>query len=51
MKKLLLSVALFAASSSAFAQVGINTTTPEGALDVVSTNSGIILPRVLNVLS
>jgi uncharacterized protein (TIGR02145 family) len=49
MKKLLLSVALFAASSSAFAQVGINTTTPEGVLDVVSENSGIILPRVANV--
>jgi hypothetical protein len=49
MKKLLLSVALFAASSSAFAQVGINTTTPEGTLDVVSENSGIILPRVANI--
>jgi len=28
------------------AQVGINTTTPEGALDVVSSNHGIVLPRV-----
>ena len=28
--------------------VGIGTTTPAGALDVVSTNSGFILPRVAN---
>ena len=31
------------------AQVGINTTTPEGALDVVSENSGLIFSRVANV--
>ena len=30
------------------AQVGIGTTTPEGALDVVSANSGLIVPRVAN---
>ncbi|MDB9954760.1 fibrobacter succinogenes major paralogous domain-containing protein [Flavobacteriaceae bacterium] len=28
--------------------VGVGTTTPEGALDVVSTNSGLIVPRVAN---
>lgn len=28
------------------AQVGINTTTPEGALDISSTTNGILLPRV-----
>jgi hypothetical protein len=49
MKKLLVSVALIAASFMSYAQVGINTTTPEGVLDVVSENSGIILPRVANV--
>jgi hypothetical protein len=49
MKKVLLSVALITASFMSNAQVGINTTTPEGALDVVSENSGIILPRVANV--
>jgi hypothetical protein len=30
----------------AFSQVGVGTTTPEGALDVVSSNSGLVLPRV-----
>lgn len=29
-----------------FAQVGINTTTPKAALDVESTNNGILIPRV-----
>ena len=48
MKKILVSVALIAASFTTFAQVGIGTTTPEGALDVVSTNSALILPRVAN---
>jgi len=32
-----------------FAQVGINTTTPEGALDVVSSNQGIVVPRVSDI--
>lgn len=48
MKKLLLSIALVAISSTITAQVGINTTTPEGALDVVSSDSGVIFPRVAN---
>ena len=48
MKKVLLSVALIAASFTSFAQIGIGTTTPEGALDVVSSNSALILPRVAN---
>ena len=33
-------------SASAFAQVGINTTAPEATLDVVGTDSGILIPRV-----
>ena len=33
-------------SFSTMAQVGIGTDSPEGALDVVSTNSGLIFPRV-----
>jgi len=48
MKKIVLSAALFAVSFTSFAQVGIGTTTPEGVLDVVSTNSALILPRVAN---
>lgn len=29
-----------------FAQVGVNTTTPNGALDIQSTNNGVLIPRV-----
>lgn len=43
-KKLLLA-ALFCGAYS-FAQVGVGTTTPEGALDVSSTTSGFIPPQV-----
>jgi hypothetical protein len=49
MKKLLLCVAFIAASFTSIAQVGVGTTTPEAALDVVSTNSGVLLPRVANI--
>jgi uncharacterized protein (TIGR02145 family) len=48
MKKILLSAALIAASFTGIAQVGVGTTTPAGALDIVSTSSGIVLPRVAN---
>ena len=37
-----------AASFTTYGQVGIGTTTPEAVLDVVSTNSGILAPRVVN---
>src|SRR5690606_34693046 len=33
-------------SIGSFAQVGIGTPTPPGALDVESTNSGVVVPRV-----
>ena len=47
MKKLLFSVVtVLLTSVTLHAQVGIGTETPEGALDVVSTNSGVIVPRV-----
>jgi uncharacterized protein (TIGR02145 family) len=46
MKKLLFTAAIFVASFSTFAQVGIGTTDPKGALDVVSTNSAVVFPRV-----
>ena len=48
MKKIILSFALLIASFATTAQVGFGTTSPEGALDVVSSNSGIIVPRVAN---
>jgi uncharacterized protein (TIGR02145 family) len=48
MKKILLSAAFIAASFTGIAQVGVGTTTPAGALDIVSTTSGIVLPRVAN---
>ena len=48
MKKIILSFGLFIVSFATTAQVGIGTISPEGVLDVVSTNSGIILPRVAN---
>ncbi len=49
MKKILLSAALFAVSFTTLAQVGIGTETPEGILDVVSTDSGLVVPRVANI--
>ena len=54
MKKLLLSAALFAASFTAFAQVGIGTTDPKATLDIKSNVSeataytlgnGVLVPR------
>ncbi len=46
MKKLALLLVLF--SSICFAQVGIGTTSPNSSatLDIVSTNSGILIPRM-----
>lgn len=49
MKKLLLSIALLTISTTITAQMGINTTTPEGALDIVSNTSGLVVPRLANV--
>jgi uncharacterized protein (TIGR02145 family) len=48
MIKILLCAVLIAASFTSFAQVGIGTTTPAGALDIVSTTSGLVMPRVAN---
>ncbi len=39
-------VALMVSGAFSYAQVGINTTTPDGILDVSSSNQGIVLPRV-----
>lgn len=45
MKKILLLLFVFY-STFIVAQVGIGTTTPNGALDIVSTNNGLLIPRV-----
>ena len=46
--KLLFLIAMVASSVSLFSQVGINTTTPNPSsiLDIVSTNKGLLIPRV-----
>ena len=46
MKKVLLCAAFIAASFTSIAQVGVGTTTPQSALDIVSTTSGILIPRM-----
>ena len=47
MKKLILSAAfILAASFTTTAQVGIGTLSPKGALDVVSSTQGFIMPRM-----
>ncbi|PIB33844.1 hypothetical protein BFP78_06245 [Gaetbulibacter sp. 5U11] len=46
MKKIVLSAVFLAASFTMTAQVGVGTTDPKAALDVVSTDSGFIMPRV-----
>ena len=40
---------LLLCSITAFSQVGINTTTPEGALDISSPNMGLVVPRVTSI--
>jgi hypothetical protein len=49
MKTLLYTVLFVGFSSSVFAQVGIGTTTPQGALDIVTVagaHNGLLIPRV-----
>jgi hypothetical protein len=45
MKRTLLLNLLLLVSTGLFAQVGIGTTTPKAALEVVSANSGMLIPR------
>ena len=48
MKKTLLSIAIMIVSFTTYGQVGVGTATPEGVLDVVSTTTGVVFPRVAN---
>ena len=48
MKKIFLCAVFIAASFTSIAQVGIGTTTPNGALDIKSSNRGLVMPRVAN---
>ena len=44
--KIYIRLFLLFALNAVYAQVGIGTTSPNGALDVFSTNDGLIIPRV-----
>jgi hypothetical protein len=48
MKQIFTFLAAVLLTASTYAQVGIGTTTPAGALDIVSTTSGLVMPRVAN---
>ena len=47
LQRLVLSVLIFSTSASLFSQAGINTTSPNGILEVNSPVNGIVLPRVV----
>ncbi len=49
MKLKLLSLVFLCMCAFAKAQVGIGTTTPQGALDIVSPDTGLVVPRVSSV--
>jgi trimeric autotransporter adhesin len=46
LKTLLTSLVLFSFFGSIYSQVGIGTTDPQAALDITSTNQGLLIPRV-----
>src|SRR5687768_15130554 len=45
-KNVLLPLLLLCTTMNVYSQVGIGTTTPNAALDIVSNNSGVLVPRV-----
>ena len=47
MKKVLFIVATLFIGVNMTAQVGVGTTTPAGALDITSTNDGLLIPRIV----
>jgi uncharacterized protein (TIGR02145 family) len=48
MKQIFTLLAAVLLTATTCAQVGIGTTTPAGALDIASTTSGLVMPRVAN---
>jgi len=46
MKQLFILLAAVLLTATTYAQVGINTNTPKGALDINSTTTGLVIPRV-----
>lgn len=42
----LIAILLLASNGNIFAQVGIGTAAPNGALDIVSSNDGLLIPRI-----
>lgn len=46
MKNIIFAVLTLMFTASLEAQIGIGTTTPQGALDITSTGSGVVVPRI-----
>jgi len=49
MEKLILTLLIGFSSFCTLGQVGIGTTNPEGALDIVSSSTGLVVPRVTSI--
>lgn len=47
MKKVLFIITTLLIGTNMTAQVGVGTTTPAGALDITSTNDGLLIPRIV----
>jgi len=45
-QKILFSTLLIALSTTFYAQVGVGTVSPDAALDITSTNDGVLIPRI-----
>ncbi|WP_320815258.1 tail fiber domain-containing protein [Flavobacterium sp.] len=45
-KKIIIALTISLLANFSIAQVGVGTTTPAGALDITSTNDGLLIPRI-----